>query len=121
MTRHRLELEGSHRGAPTIKRGLYDGLFSKERSLTEVLGADPATLASLRELAHAHYHSGQWAQCVAVVEGLHALDAPELWDPIMLSRCHQELGDPERAVICARIGEELLALALYGRSEGASS
>ena len=96
MSKHRLELGSAKPGAPSIKRGHYEELLSKERSLSEAIAVEPTNLASLRELAHAYYHAGQWAKCVAIIEGLHALGAPALWDPIMLSPCHPALGHPDR-------------------------
>lgn len=98
-------------GPDEVKTALFAGLFAGQRSLAEALTISPEALVHLRSQAHALYHAAQWDACVKAVEALHALGDVELWDPVMLSRCHQELGDHERAAICARIAEELLARA----------
>lgn len=121
MSKQRLELEGGKGNAQRVKRGRIRDLMAGKVELAEALTVSAADVAALREQAYAQYHAGKWRECAAMIGGLHALGAPELLDSVILSRCHQELGDLERAAICARIGEELLARALAGGRGGESS
>ncbi len=77
-------------------------------SLRRALGVPQETLGELRAQAEAFYTAGKWQQCVDVLMGLWELEELRPIDPVLLSRCFEELGDAERASVCAKIAHDLL-------------
>jgi hypothetical protein len=109
VSRQRLSLHGSRRTREDVRTLLIERCRTGRATLAETLAIDSTMMKALRAQGYALYRAGKWQRCADVVLGLVALGDLEPWDPVILSRCFDELGDPDRAAICAKVAEVILA------------
>src|SRR5258708_19072466 len=108
MSKQQLRLHGSKRKQDDVSWLLIDACMKGRKSLSQALGITDAVRSDLRAQSFAFYRAGKWERCIDVVLGLVSLGNVEPWDPVMLSRCFDEIDDPERASACAKIAEIML-------------
>jgi hypothetical protein len=108
VTKQQLRLFGSKKKRAAVDEKTYAALAEGEASLREALGVGAATIAELREQARVLYHSEKWARCIQLMFAIDALGAIEPFDAVILSRCFDELGDPESAEDVAVLAQGML-------------
>ena len=83
-------------------------LLRDEISLSEAIDATPQAIAGLRRQAEALYRSGKWRRCIALLEAVMELGDRTPLDPVMLSRCYDELGETGSAARWAEVAQQVL-------------
>ena len=83
-------------------------LLAGEISLEEAIGASPMQVAALRKQALVLYRAGKWQRCASVLLAVMELGDRAPLDPVMLSRCYDELGDTGSADRWAAVANEVL-------------
>lgn len=109
MSRQQVRLHGSKKKRKSVNEKRAEACVKGEIEIAEALDIDGATISDLRAQAHALYLGGKWSRCVEVLRALAALGHVEPYDPVMLSRCFDEVGDEASAAVYAGIAERVLS------------
>jgi hypothetical protein len=109
MSKQQLGLHGSKKRQDDVRLLLIEACLDGKKTLAQAMGITDRTIAELRAQAYVLYRTGKWERCIDVVLGLVSLGSLEPWDPVILSRCYDEIDDPDHSAICAKIAQVMLS------------
>jgi hypothetical protein len=120
MSKQQLRLHGSKRRQDDVRLLLIEACLEGKKTLAQSMGITDRTIGELRSQAYVLYRTGKWERCIDVVLGLVSLGSLEPWDPVILSRCYDEIDDSDHSAQCAKIAQVMLAdldAAIHGERE----
>jgi hypothetical protein len=105
---HQADLHGSKKDQERLDGVAMRAYLEGEGELSSGLALEPELIDKLRRQALALMATGKWQRCIDVLLALAALGSIHPADPIMLGRCHRELGQLDVAEACADHAERML-------------
>ena len=109
MSKHQVGLHRGRKSRGGVVEQRVEAYRRGQSSLRDALGVPEHVLGELRDQAHALFGAGKWQRCIDVLLGLEALGNVKPLDPLMLSRCFDELMDADRASMYAKIADGVLS------------